>query len=336
MSAPAAHVPVLLDAVCEAIAPIDGKIVVDCTFGAGGYSRAFARGGAVVIGLDRDPEAIASGPERLGRDAERVSLVESDFAQMEDAVASVTDGTVDAVVMDLGVSSMQIDQSERGFSFMRDGPLDMRMGSDGPSAADLVNSAPEGHLADIIRTYGEDRAARRIARAIVARRVEAPIVTTLQLAEAVASAVAAPRPGQIHPATRTFQGLRIAVNDELGQLANGLHAAERLLGPGGRLVAVTFHSLEDRIVKRFLQVASGSAGRGSRHMPERPDERPRFHRPDKAVVPGQTEVDANPRARSARLRAATRTDVPPRTLDPRQIGVPQLRTDFRLVAEEWT
>jgi 16S rRNA (cytosine1402-N4)-methyltransferase len=298
--------------------------VIDGTFGAGGYARAVLRAGAArVLAIDRDPAAL----EAADKDP-RLTLVEGRFGELDRLAAELApkDAPVDAVVLDIGVSSMQLDQAERGFSFMADGPLDMRMsrgGSNaGPSAADLVNRADEGALADILYDFGEDRAARRIARAIVRARAAAPITRTGQLAEVVASVLPRPRPGQVHPATRAFQALRIAVNDELGELARGLAAAERVLAPGGRLAVVTFHSLEDRIVKRFFQAASAASAGGSRHAPARALPPPRWEAPAAPVTPGAAELARNPRARSARLRAAVRTGAPAVALDPRALGLP--------------
>ncbi len=319
----APHIPVLLGEVLEALAPIEGGIFVDGTFGAGGYTRALLEGGArQVIAIDRDPRALAAGAEMAEDFGGRLVLVEGSFARIDDIAAARASGPIDGVVLDIGVSSMQLDQAERGFSIQRDGPLDMRMSDTGPSAAELVNQAGEGALADVIFHYGEDRAARRIARAIVAARRDRPIVRTGALAEVVTRVLPRQRTGQIHPATRCFQALRIAVNDELGQLAEGLAAAERTLPEGARLVIVTFHSLEDRIVKRFFQIASGRAGQGSRHAPARDEPAPRYHRPSKAVEPGAAEISRNPRARSARLRAAQRTAAPAVALAPARLGMP--------------
>src|SRR6056297_914736 len=253
------HIPVLLAPLLRTVAPVGG-VWVDGTFGAGGYARGLIEAGAdKVIGIDRDPLALEMAAAWLPEYDGRIELHQANFAEM-DQIAS----NVDGVVLDLGVSSMQLDQAERGFSFTRDGPLDMRMEPGGPSAADLVNTAPEAALADILHHYGEERAARRIARAIVAGR---PFARTLPLAQTVAKCLPRPKPGQVHPATRSFQAIRIAVNDEMGELIAALEATERLLAPGGRLAVVTFHSLEDRVVKRFLQIRAGQAGGGSRHAP---------------------------------------------------------------------
>lgn len=314
----APHVPVLLEEVLAALAPLEGASVIDATFGAGGYSREILGAGALrVIGIDRDPSALVAARE--GEDP-RLVLVEGTFGRLDRLAEEWA--PVDAVVMDIGVSSMQLDQAERGFSFVADGPLDMRMGGDGPSAADLVNTASESELADIIYGFGEDRASRRIARAIVKAREQAPITRTLQLAEIIAAVLPRPKPGQVHPTTRSFQALRIAVNDELGELVRGLHAAEHVLKPGGRLAVVTFHSLEDRIVKRFLQAASAEQAPASRHAPAPTLPPPRFRRPSPPVTPGTPEIARNPRARSARLRSAIRTDAAPREISPRALGMP--------------
>ncbi len=304
---PGGHVPVLLDEVLEALAPRDGAIYVDATFGAGGYSRAILDSAdCAVWGLDRDPEAIAEGRSLAESYDGRLTLVEGRFGEMDDLV---TARPIDGIALDLGVSSMQLDRPERGFSFRADGPLDMRMGGSGPSAADLVNGCTEAELADIIYRYGEERRSRRIARAIVEARRSERIERTLQLAEIVRAAVKA-RGETIHPATRTFQALRIAVNDELAEIDAGLAAAERLLAPGGRLAVVAFHSLEDRKVKSFLRTRSGALPRTSRHLPAttQVDRAPTFELLLKgARKPTATEISVNPRARSARLRAARRT-----------------------------
>jgi 16S rRNA (cytosine1402-N4)-methyltransferase len=300
------HVSVLLDEVIENLAAGPGDTVVDGTFGAGGYSRAILATGAKVVAFDRDPTVrrFAAGfPE------DRFRLVEARFSEMD---AVLGEGCADGVALDLGVSSMQIDQPDRGFSFMQDGPLDMRMGGDGPTAADLVNTAEADELARIIFVYGEERESRRIARAIVRRREEQPFTRTLELAEFVEKSLGGRRGAKIHPATRTFQGLRIAVNEELSELEAGLVAAERTLKAGGRLCVVTFHSLEDRIVKSFLAVRAGRTPAGSRHAPPlakgaEPSFRLLFNG---AKGPSEAETKANPRARSAKLRAAVRTAAP--------------------------
>ncbi|MEM9098884.1 MAG: 16S rRNA (cytosine(1402)-N(4))-methyltransferase RsmH [Pseudomonadota bacterium] len=317
------HIPVLLPEVIAALQPIQGGVFVDGTFGAGGYTTALlAAGAAKVIAIDRDPSAIREGRSRVADP--RLSLVEGRFSDLDALAVGEGSGPVDGVVLDIGVSSMQLDQAERGFSFLRDGPLDMRMEADGPSAADIVNDWDEEDIADVLYQYGEERASRRIAKRIGAARRELEISRTLQLAEIVAGALPPARKGQVHPATRTFQALRIAVNDELGQLVRALAAAERLLRAGGRLAVVTFHSLEDRIVKRYFQLASGRRGQGSRHMPAQEGPVPSFERPERAVVAGEVEVAVNPRSRSARLRAATRSSAPTIELDPRDLGLPRI------------
>jgi 16S rRNA (cytosine1402-N4)-methyltransferase len=307
-----AHVPVLLEEVLAALAPERGGAFVDGTFGAGGYTAAIlaASPDTRVLAIDRDPEAIQAGAALVQRAAGRLVLREGRFGGLDELAAEAGFEAVDGVVLDIGVSSMQLDRAERGFSFRHDAPLDMRMEQRGPSAADLVNGASEAELADVFFHYGEERRARQVARAIVARRRAAPIETTAALAEIVAGQVRA-EPGGIHPATRTFQGLRIAVNDELGELVRALHAAERLLAPGGRLAVVTFHSLEDRIVKQFLALRSGRAPAGSRHLPSAARPAPTFALLGRQpVAPGEAEVRRNPRARSAKLRAAERTHEP--------------------------
>ncbi len=296
------HVSVLLAEVMEALEPAPGKLIVDGTFGAGGYARAFVTAGASVVAFDRDPSAA-----RFAKDLD-VRLVEARFSEMADILG---EASADGVALDLGVSSMQLDEAERGFSFMRDGPLDMRMGADGQTAADLVNTAEQAELARIFWLYGEEKQSRRIAAALVRRRAEAPFERTLDLAEAVEKAVGGRKGAKVHPATRVFQALRIAVNEELAELEAGLEAAEKVLKAGGRLAVVTFHSLEDRIVKAFLAERSGRTPSASRHAPPQADgPEPTFvllfngHR-----SPTGAEVAANPRARSAKLRAAIRTDV---------------------------
>jgi 16S rRNA (cytosine1402-N4)-methyltransferase len=327
MADPAApHVPVLLTPLLAAVAPVEG-VWLDGTFGAGGYSRGLlAAGAARVIGVDRDPLAFELAAPWAGAYGDRLRLVQGTFSALDRHAGELLDG----VVLDLGVSSMQLDLAERGFSFMKDGPLDMRMSQDGDSAADLVNSAEEAQLADIIYLYGEDHASRRIARAIVEARAKAPLTATLQLAEVVAKVLPRPKPGQSHPATRTFQAIRIAVNTEFDELAEGLAAAERALKPGGRLAVVTFHSLEDRIVKRYLQLASGHEANANRYAPARATTDARFEMiTRRAVGPDEAELAANPRARSAKLRVARRTAAPPLALAPEALGVPQFRRKGR-------
>jgi len=304
------HVPVLGRQAIEMLRPRDGGIYVDATFGAGGYSRAILdTAGTQVIGIDRDRSAVAGGFDLVDRSGGRLTLVEDRFSNLAEICAAQGISSVDGVVMDVGVSSMQLDEAERGFSFRLGGPLDMRMGHDGPTAADVIAKASEADLANIIYIFGEERHSRGVARAIVAARKEAPITTTRALADIVAKVVRS-KPGDIHPATRTFQGLRIFVNEELDELHLALSAAERVLKPGGRLVVVSFHSLEDRIVKNFF-AERGKAGGGSRHLPEIAQAAPSFviltKRP---VTPDDAEISANPRARSAKLRAAERTQAP--------------------------
>jgi 16S rRNA (cytosine1402-N4)-methyltransferase len=304
------HSPVLGKEVLAWLNPREGGVYVDATFGAGGYSRAILETGQTrVIGIDRDRIAIAGGFDLVDRSNGRLTLVEDRFSNLAEICASLGFPLIDGVVMDIGVSSMQLDEAARGFSFRGDGPLDMRMGEGGPTAADVIARASEADLANIIYIFGEERHSRSVARAIVAARKEAPITTTRALTEVVAKVVRA-KPGEIHPATRTFQGLRIFVNQELDELHLALGAAEKVLKPGGRLVVVSFHSLEDRIVKNFLNERA-KAGGGSRHQPEIALPDPSFailtKRP---VVAGDDEVSVNPRARSAKLRAADRTDAP--------------------------
>ena len=320
------HIPVLLRPILAAIAPVSG-VWMDGTFGAGGYARGLLdAGAATVIGIDRDPSAFALAANWAGEYGDRLRLVEGTFSNLDTLAGEPLDG----VVLDLGVSSMQLDQAARGFSFAKDGPLDMRMGADGPTAADLVNGASEEHLADILYHYGEERASRRIAHAIVAARTLQPLTSTLRLAELVARCLPRPKPGQSHPATRSFQAIRIAVNAEFTELAAGLAASERALKPGGLLAVVTFHSLEDRIVKRFFQLASGGEAQSNRYAPARVEDAARFDLVTKrAVAPDAEELAENPRSRSAKLRIGRRTAVPHRALDPAAISVPQTPTKGR-------
>ena len=304
MNAP--HVPVLLNEVVDAMQPAAGKTLVDGTFGAGGYSRALLSKGAAIIAFDRDPSAAKFA---AGLPADRFRLVERRFSELADETG---EGAVDGVVLDIGVSSMQLDEAERGFSFMRDGPLDMRMAADGPTAADLVNEAEPAEIARILYVYGEERESRRIARAIARRRDEQPFTRTLELAEFIEKTLGGRRGAKVHPATRSFQAIRIAVNEELSELEAGLAAAERALKTGGRLCVVTFHSLEDRIVKTFFAVRAGKTPAGSRHAPPlataaAPSFQLLFNG---AQGPSEAELAANPRSRSAKLRAAVRTDAP--------------------------
>jgi 16S rRNA (cytosine1402-N4)-methyltransferase len=312
MSAETPHVSVLLDEVIEVLSPAAGEVIVDGTFGAGGYSRAILERGARVVAFDRDPRVRPFARALVTDFADRFELLERPFSEMEEGLAGLGVERVDGVTLDIGVSSMQLDQAERGFSFMKEGPLDMRMAAHGPTAADLVNTAEQAELARIFWVYGEERSSRHIARALVRRRAEQPFTTTTDLADAVEQAVGGRRGAPVHPATRVFQALRIAVNDELGELEAALTAAERVLAPGGRLAVVTFHSLEDRIVKSFLTERAGKTPAGSRHLP--PAARgpaPTFELLFKgAREPSEAEVGANPRARSAKLRAARRTDAP--------------------------
>lgn len=312
------HIPVLLNPILAQCAPVRGTWI-DGTLGAGGYAQGLlAAGAGRVIGIDRDPAVFAMAAGWADDYADALHLVQDTFSNLD----RHADGAVDGVVLDLGVSSMQLDQPHRGFSFLRDGPLDMRMGETGPTAADLVAEASEATLADIVFHYGEDRAARRIARAIVRSRDEAPILTTAQLSRIVEGVLPRPKPGQSHAATRTFQALRIAVNDEFGELVDGLEAAERALSPGGWLAVVSFHSLEDRVVKRFFQDRSGSGGNANRYAPEPEGEAPRFHAPVRGIAADADEVAQNPRARSARLRMARRTEAPASSVDRARLGLP--------------
>ncbi len=306
----APHIPVLLDEVIEALDPLPGDVVIDATFGAGGYTRALLDRGATVHAFDRDPDAIALGRtwRETGDNPPRLILHPHRFSEMLDVMTSSGVAKVDGVVMDIGVSSMQLDQAHRGFAFSADGPLDMRMSQDGQSAADFLNTADESAIADILYTYGEERQSRRVARAIVAAR---PLETTGELARVVRKALGHKPHDKKDPATRTFQAIRIHVNGELDELSQGLSAAEHLLCEGGRLAVVSFHSLEDRIVKRYLREASSTPS-ASRHVPMVAQDDPVFSRVSKAIKPTDAEIERNPRSRSSVLRYATRTATPAR------------------------
>jgi len=314
------HIPVLLQAILDHVAPVSG-VWVDGTLGAGGYAKGLLDAGAEkLIGIDRDPLAHELAAVWAVDYGDRVELHQTTFSKL-DEVADQVDG----VVLDLGVSSMQLDLAERGFSFQGDGPLDMRMSQTGRSAKELVNELDEAQISDIIYLYGEDRASRRIAKAIVKARELAPIETTGRLAEIIQSVMPRPKPGQSHPATRSFQAIRIAVNDEFGELVAGLEAAERALKPGGLLAVVSFHSLEDRVVKRFMRLRAGEAGGGSRYAPAQVPEPATFQLINKkAIGPNAQELEDNPRSRSALLRLARRTDVPARDVSAKTVGAPQL------------
>lgn len=320
----APHIPVMLDEVLASLAPAAGETHLDGTFGAGGYTRAILARGASVIAVDRDPTAIAAGRALEADMAGRLTLVQGRFGELDEHVEALGRAPVDGVVLDIGVSSMQLDRAERGFSFRADGPLDMRMAADGPTAADVVNTYAERDLARIFWLYGEEKRANALARAIVQDRDATPFNTTRALAE-LCGRVVGGRPSDIHPATRAFQALRIHVNGELDELADALAAAERVLVDGGRLVVVTFHSLEDRIVKRFLADRAKDRAGGSRHAPETDIPAPTFRLTAKgSLAASDAEARVNPRARSAKLRAAIRTDAPARRLDRAALGVPEL------------
>ncbi|MCR9123220.1 MAG: 16S rRNA (cytosine(1402)-N(4))-methyltransferase RsmH [Phyllobacteriaceae bacterium] len=321
MSAEAPHIPVMLAEVLAALNPAPGETVADGTFGAGGYTRAILDAGADVIAFDRDPDAIAAGRHLADESEGRLRLVEAPFSTIADHAAP---GSLDGLVLDIGVSSMQLDQAGRGFSFRQDGPLDMRMAQSGPSASDIVNSYGVKDLIRIIGILGEERNAPKIAHAIVRARDGAPFETTGQLAALIEKVQPRKAKDTIHPATRTFQGLRIFVNDELRELARALFAAETCLKPGGRLVVVSFHSLEDRIVKRFIADRTSQAS-GSRHLPMAAPRALTFKIAGKAMVAASpAEIEVNPRARSAKLRAATRTEAPARDADMAVFGLPDL------------
>lgn len=321
---PARHVPVLLEEALRYLAPAAGDLIIDGTFGAGGYSRAILASGASIIAIDRDPTAIAAGRALADASEGRLTLVEGRFSDLDAIAADLGHERVDGVVMDIGVSSMQLDRAERGFSFRNDGPLDMRMGDEGVTAAEIVNRMEPRDLARIIAVLGEDHRARAVASAIARAREAGPIETTAQFAAIVERAIGRAT-DTIHPATRTFQALRIFINRELDELADALAASERVLAEGGRLVVVAFHSLEDRIIKRFLADRSATRSGASRHAPDRDVAPATFELLVRGTVdPGEDEIRVNPRARSARLRAARRTAAPPRSLDRAAIGVPAL------------
>jgi 16S rRNA (cytosine1402-N4)-methyltransferase len=324
---PARHIPVLLSEVLEMLQPAAGKVIVDGTFGAGGYTRALLDAGADVVAIDRDPDAIAAGRPLEAASSGRLRLVQAPFSRLDECAG----GTVDGVVLDIGVSSMQLDEAERGFSFRHDGPLDMRMAQAGLTAADVVNNFKAGDLTRIFGILGEERHAGRIARMIERRRVDRPFTTTRDLAQAIEAAIGNNPKEKIHPATRVFQALRIFVNDELGELAAALFAVERVLKPGGRLAIVSFHSLEDRIVKRFLADRSAAAA-VSRHLPVQTAAPATFDKPARIVTASGEEIAQNPRARSAKLRAAVRTAEPARSANPSIFALPRL-PEVRLAAE---
>ncbi len=318
---PVRHIPVLLREVLSALDPAEGKVILDGTFGAGGYTQAILERGANVIALDRDPTAIAGGEPMVAANGGRLSLIQSQFS---DLAAHAPAQGLDGVVLDIGVSSMQIDEAERGFSFQKNGPLDMRMSASGVSAADVVNRCKVGDLIRIFGFLGEEKQSGRIARAIEKKRAEEPFRTTRDLAGLIEIVTPRKAKDKIHPATRVFQALRVFVNDELGELAKALFAAEQVLKPGGRLVVVTFHSLEDRIVKKYFADRSGRAA-GSRHMPMVEDKPAIFDSLGKPMIAAsEEEAELNPRARSAKLRAGIRTTAPARPADISIFELPDL------------
>ncbi len=325
---PARHIPVLLSEAIDLLEPRDGATYVDATFGAGGYTRALLEAAdCIVLAIDRDPDAIAAGRALAQAQAGRLTLAEGSFGDLDGIAKAHGIAAADGIALDLGVSSMQLDEPARGFSFQADGPLDMRMSRSGPTAADVVNSLAERDLARVISVLGEERRARTIARAIVAERGKGPIERTGALARIVTDVLGRRHDDKRHPATRTFQALRLFVNGELDELVRGLMAAERLLSDGGRLVVVTFHSLEDRVVKRFLASRSGRVARPSRHAPpvSEPSSAPSFRLlTRRALTPSDREVARNPRARSARLRAGERTAAAASPADASALGVPRL------------
>ncbi|MCT4656447.1 MAG: 16S rRNA (cytosine(1402)-N(4))-methyltransferase RsmH [Cohaesibacter sp.] len=327
---PVRHIPVLLDEVVEALAPQQGQWVLDGTFGFGGYSTAIMQAGANVLGVDQDPEAAARADSLKEQFGDQLRFEAGRFSQLADIAQAQGLSPLDAVVLDIGVSSMQLDDAHRGFSFMQDGPLDMRMAQSGTSAADVINTYSSMDLGQIFKQLGEEKQAKRIAQAITERVKQSPFETTLDLASCIEKAVGRKPQQKIHPATKVFQALRIYVNGELDELIDGLVAAENCLKPGGRLVVVTFHSLEDRIVKRFFQERSKLHAGGSRYMPQQDLAPPSFEMLAKgAVGPGEEELERNPRARSAKLRAGLRTEAPVHPLDARALGLPRLLAEAR-------
>lgn len=320
----APHIPVMLPEVLRASSPENGQTVIDATFGAGGYTRAFLEAGTTVVAIDRDPTAIEAGQKLVAQSAGRLFLHQGRFSNLDTLAQDCGFEQVDCVIADIGVSSMQIDRADRGFSFQKDGPLDMRMEMSGPSAADVVNFFERSQLTRIIGILGDEKQASRISAEIVERRAKMPFETTLQLAKCVEDVLGRRPTDRIHPATRTFQALRIFVNRELEELADALLAAERILRPGGRLVVVTFHSLEDRLLKRFLQDRCENAG-GSRHLPQVDGKSLTFRQTKRGAVSASgEEAERNPRARSAKLRSALRTEEPPRPEDKTVFGLPRL------------
>lgn len=320
-----AHIPVMLNEVLASLSPASGETHLDGTFGAGGYASAILDKGASVIGIDRDPDAIENGQKLVEQFDGKLSLVQGRFSNLDAIAAENFEGQLDGVVLDVGVSSMQIDQAERGFSFQKDGPLDMRMAQSGVSAADIVNKADHSTLTRVIGILGEEKKASRISRAIIDARLSQTFTTTLQLANLIEKTIGRRSTDRIHPATRSFQGLRIFVNQELEELCDALLAAERVLKPGGRLVVVTFHSLEDRIVKKFFADRTGGSG-GSRHMPEVIIAKPIFSQIKRgAISASKEECEINPRSRSAKLRWGVRSEGAPRKKDLSIFGLPNLK-----------
>lgn len=322
---PVAHIPVMLNEVLASLSPTSGETHLDGTFGAGGYTSAILGEGANVIAIDRDPDAIEIGQALVEKSNGKLTLVHGRFSNLDEIALEASSKKLDGVVLDIGVSSMQLDQAERGFSFQKDGPLDMRMAQSGVSAADVVNNADHSTLTRVIGILGEEKKASRISRAIIDARLSQTFTTTLQLATLIEKTIGRRPTDRIHPATRSFQGLRIFVNQELQELCDALLAAENALKPGGRLVVVTFHSLEDRIVKKFFADRTGGSG-GSRHLPEITIAKPNFSQMKRgALSASKEECEINPRSRSAKLRWGVRSDVAPRKKDLSIFGLPNLK-----------